>query len=107
MVSISGASCSASSTARKLSPGTGKMRSQPWILSCSTRIWPPVRVVMATASSELHGLFQIVLELRQHRHRPFGVGADPALVNGVDGEGVEVVPALAPAPLGDDQVGRF
>src|SRR5882757_5353721 len=49
MVSISGVSWSASSTARKLSPGTVKMRSQPWILSWSTRIWPPVRLVMGGA----------------------------------------------------------
>src|SRR3954467_826308 len=35
-------SWSASSTARKLSPGTVKMRSQPWILSWSTRMRPPV-----------------------------------------------------------------
>jgi hypothetical protein len=41
--SISGVSWSASSTARKLSPGTVKIRSQPCATSWSTRIRPPVR----------------------------------------------------------------
>src|ERR1700692_310017 len=49
MVSIPLVSCNASSTARKLSPGTVNTRSQPWILSWSTRIRPPVRVVMPRA----------------------------------------------------------
>jgi len=35
------------------------------------------------------------------------MGPDPAFVDGVNGEGVEVVPALAAAALGDDQVGGF
>src|SRR5262245_59569683 len=40
---VSRASYSASSTARKLSPGTQKARSTPWRFSASTRIWPPLR----------------------------------------------------------------
>ncbi len=44
--SIAGVSCSASSTARKLSPGTVKIRSHPCARSWSTRRRPPVLLVM-------------------------------------------------------------
>src|SRR3546814_2724985 len=39
-------SCRASSTARKLSPGTPNMVSTPCSRSCSTRIWPPLRFMV-------------------------------------------------------------
>ena len=44
------ASCSASSTARKLSPGTQNSCCTPWVMSWSTRIWPPVREVVIEIS---------------------------------------------------------
>ena len=48
-----------------------------------------------------------MLQLSQHGHRTLGVGADPAFVDGVDRQWVEVVPTLPAPPLDDDEVGAF
>ena len=51
--------------------------------------------------------FGLVFEAAQHACGISGVGADPAFVDGVDGQGVEVVPALAATTFGDDEAGVF
>ena len=50
---------------------------------------------------------EILFQTRQHRDGALRVRSDPAFMDGVDGQRVEVIPALPPAPFGDDQVGVF
>src|SRR3546814_6379870 len=56
--SIAGVSWSASSTARKLSPGTVKMRSHPCATRLSTRMRPPVRVFTRLLPVAFHNVIR-------------------------------------------------
>lgn len=51
--------------------------------------------------------FHLPLEAPEHGSRIGGVGPDPALVNGMDRQGVEMVPALPAAPFGHDEASVF
>src|SRR5688572_12727131 len=51
--------------------------------------------------------FELALELRQTRRREGRVRADPALVDLVDGQRIEVVPPLASLARRDHQVRLF
>ncbi len=51
--------------------------------------------------------FDLLFQPGEHGDGAFGMRPDPPFVNGVDREGIEVIPSLSPTPLHDDQVGRF
>lgn len=50
---------------------------------------------------------ECALQGGQPSGREGGMRADPAFVNLVNRQGVEVVPALSSAPFHDDEIGRF
>lgn len=51
--------------------------------------------------------FQVCLQSVENGHRMRGIIADPKLVNLLDRQRIEIVPALASRPDDDDQVGLF
>src|SRR3546814_7144523 len=66
-LSIAGVSWSASSTARKLSPGTVKMRSHPCATRLSTRMRPPVRVFTRLLPVAFHNVIRAHAGTRRAR----------------------------------------
>ncbi len=72
------------------------------------------RLPAAANDEEIHesrppgpSLLHLPLHAGQKVHRRRGIPADPAIVQLSDREGVEIVPAEAPLPFDDDEIGPF
>src|SRR5215217_8197790 len=90
---------SALSTARRISPKR-ELCSKRASTCCRC---PSFRTIATKAVLVLQVRFQPV----EHLHRPAGIGADPAVVDMLDRERIEMVPPLAPLALDDHEIRAF
>src|SRR5918993_4735295 len=71
------------------------------------RHWPPLKCRSCNSFLLWCRPLELAFQLRHARRRPRRVRADPALVDLVDRQRIEVVPALASLARGDHQVRLF